>query len=82
MRGEEEDDFLPLGLVGETLLQRLADVVGKGLDESGVRSPAVDETPFHRRRVAAERKIGGKWRAFVKGVTRCGLNFVCTGDKG
>ena len=60
MGGEEEDDLLPLALVGETLLQRLPDVVREGPDESGVRSPAVDEAPFHRRRVAADRrKING-----------------------
>ena len=55
MGGEEEDDLLPLALVGEILQQRLANVVGKGLDEAGVSSPAVDEAKFHLGRVAADR---------------------------
>ena len=58
MGGEEEDDLLPLALVGEILSQRLSDVVREGLDEAGVRSPTVDEAPLHRRRAAADRRKG------------------------
>ena len=51
--GEEEDDLLPLALVGEALPQRRPDVVGERPDEPGVRPPTVDEPPLHPSRVAA-----------------------------
>ena len=59
MGREEEDDLLPLVLIGKIVYQRLPDVVRKGLDEPGMRSPAVDEAPFHRRRLAAIKSRSG-----------------------
>ena len=61
MCGEEEDDLLPLALVGEALPQRRPDVVGERLDQPGVRPPTVDEPPLHASRVATHTNTVNIW---------------------
>ena len=77
MGGEEEDDLLPLALVGEILSQRLSDVVREGLDEAGVRSPTVDEAPLHRRRAAADRRKK-VWVCHCRTVQRSTKRWTCS----
>ena len=45
---EEDDHFLPDGLVSEGV-QLLSDVVSERLDQLGVCGPSVDHTPLHFR---------------------------------